>query len=123
METTATTGGFETVVEQGQPETAGMDMATSHDLRETCPMEVKAQARVDSGRALWKEWADNDDREELLSRPLLESVILANMRALRRPPAPAISVIQAGWWTQEVANHPFCLKCEPAVLDSAKHRL
>ena len=47
--------------------------------------------------------------------------------------APAISaalgVVQAGWWTQRVANkagaseHPCCLKCEPAVLCSARHRL
>ena len=41
----------------------------------------------------------------------------------------ALGVIQGGWWTQEVANnagaadHPFCLKCEPAVLGSAMHRL
>ena len=40
-----------------------------------------------------------------------------------------MGVIQAGWWTQEVANkagiaeHPFCLKCEPVVLGSAQHRL
>ena len=53
-----------------------------------------------------------------------------------RPPSPtrstcvwaALGVIEAEWWTQEVANkaeaseHPFCLKCEPAVLGSAKHR-
>ena len=58
---------------------------------------VKAQARVDSDLALWKEWADND---EPLPRPLLEPVILANNRALRHPQeAPAIraalGVIQA----------------------------
>ena len=40
-----------------------------------------------------------------------------------------LGVIQAGWWAQEVANkagaseHPFCLKCEPAFVGTAKHRL
>ena len=60
-------------------------------VRETCTMDVKAQARVDSDLALWKEWADNDELKELLPRPLLEPVILANKRALRRlQEAPAI---------------------------------
>ena len=79
------------------------------DLRQTCPIDVKAQARVDSELVLWREWADNDERTELLPCPLLEPVVLANKRADRRPQkAPAIKaafgVIQAEWWTQEVAN-------------------
>ena len=36
------------------------------NLRETCPMDVKAQAKVDSDLALWKDWADTDERKELL---------------------------------------------------------
>ena len=78
--------------------------------------------------------ADNDERKELLPCPLLEPVILANKRARRRTQAApaikaALGVIQAGWWTPEVANkagiaeHPFCLKCGPVVPGSAKHRL
>ena len=37
-------------------------------------------------------------------------------------------MIQAGWWTQEVANkagiaeHPCCLKCGPAVRGLAQHQ-
>ena len=61
------------------------------DLRQICPRYVKAQATVDSELALWREWADNDERKELLPCPLLELVILANKRAQRRPQeAPAI---------------------------------
>ena len=41
----------------------------SIDLRETCPMDVKAQAGVDSDLALWQDWADTDERKELLPRP------------------------------------------------------
>ena len=36
------------------------------DLRQTCPMDVKAQATVDSELVMWREWADNDERRELL---------------------------------------------------------
>ena len=104
------------------------------DLRQICLRDVKAQARVDSDLELWKEWADNDERKELLPRPLLTPVILANRPALPHPQeAPAIraalGVIQTEWWPQEVVNkaeaseHPFCLKCEPGVLGSVKHRL
>ena len=50
------------------------------DVRETW------QARVDSDLALWKEWADNDELKELLPRPLLEPMILANTRP--RPERP-----------------------------------
>ena len=100
-------------------EADGLDMATPHDLRHcewtrggltaNVSRDVRAQARVDSELALWREWADNDDRRELLPCPLLEPVILANKRAQRRPhEAPAIKaalgVTQAGWWTQEVSN-------------------
>ena len=75
-------------------------------LRQICFRNVKAQAMVDSELALWREWADNDERKELLPCLLLELVILVNKRAQRRPQeAPAIKaalgVIQAGWWTQE----------------------
>ena len=35
------------------------------DLREHSPMNVMAQARVDSDLGLWKQWADNDKRKEL----------------------------------------------------------
>ena len=89
LETTATTGGPEAVVEQGQwpdgchhsvSEAVGMDMASPHDLRhcnghevdlrQICPRDVKAQATVDSELALWREWADNDERKELLPCPL-----------------------------------------------------
>ena len=104
------------------------------DLRETCPMDVKAQAGVDSDLALWQVWADTDERKELLPRPLVEPVVRLSKRAQRHPrEAPAIraalGVIQGGWWTQEVANstgasdHPFCLKCEPAVMGTAMHRV
>ena len=69
-------------------------------------MDVKAPARVDSDLALWKGWAANDERTELLPRPLLEPLILANKRAVLHQEAPAIraalGVIQAGWWTREV---------------------
>ena len=41
------------------------------DLRQICPRDVVAQATVDSELALWREWADNDDRKELLPCPLL----------------------------------------------------
>ena len=72
-------------------------------------MDVKAQARVDSDLALWNEWADNDEWKELLPRPQLEPVVLANKRAFRHSQgAPAIraapGVIQAGWCAHEVAN-------------------
>ena len=53
------------------------------DLRETCSMDVMAQARVDRNLALWKGWAANDERKERLPRPLLEPVTLTNKRALR----------------------------------------
>ena len=100
------------------------------DLRQICPRDVKAQTTVDSELALWRQWADNDERKELLPCPLLEPVILANKRAHRRPqevPAikAALGVIQSGWWTQQVANeagiaeHPFFLNCGPAVLGSS----
>ena len=49
------------------------------DLRETCSVDVKAQARVDSDLALGK-WADNDERKELLPRPLLEPVVANKKR-------------------------------------------
>ena len=99
------------------------------DLRQICSRDVKAQAAVDSELALCRE-----RERELLPCPLLEPVVLANKRAQRRPhEAPAIKaalgVIQAGWWTQEVADKagiaepPFCLKCGPAVPSSAQHRL
>ena len=73
------------------------------DLRQICFRNVKAQAMVDSELALWREWADDDERRELLPCPLQELVILAK-RAQRRPQeAPAIKaalgVIQPGWWT------------------------
>ena len=147
-------GGPEAVVEQSQwphwryhhvLEADGLDMTTPHDLRhcewarggtrQICPRDVKARATVDSELALWREWAGgSDERKELLPCPLLEPMILANKRAQRRPQeAPAIKaalgVIQAGQWTQEVANkagiaqHPFCLKCEQAVSGSPQHRL
>ena len=96
METAATTGGPETSVEQSQwtwPHHTTFVTASLHevDLRETCFMDVKAQATVDSDLALWKEWADNDERKEQLPRPLLEPVIMANKRPLRHPhEAPAI---------------------------------
>ena len=75
------------------------------DLRQICPRDVKAQATVDSELVLRREWADNDERKEVLPCPLLEPVILANKRAQRRPQvAPAIKaavgVTQAGWWTR-----------------------
>ena len=138
MEATAATGGPEAFLEQGQwpdgchhhvLEAAGLDMASPHDLRH-CKW-----ARSGLARDLpWRGWANTDERKELLSCPLLEPLILANKRAQRRPQeAPAIKaalgVIQAGWWTQEVANkkeideHPFCLNCGPLVLGSAQHRL
>ena len=65
------------------------------DFRQTCPMDVKAQARVDSGLSLWSGWADNDERRELLPCPFL-----ANKRAHLRPQAApaikaALGVIQA----------------------------
>ena len=95
------------------------------DLRQTCHMDVKAQC-VDSELALWREWADNDERRELLPCPLLEPVILANKRAQRRPQeAPAIKdgVGCDPSWMARIAEHPFCLKCGPAVLGLAQHRL
>ena len=74
METATTACGPDTVVEQGQwpdgrhhhvLETVGMDVAVAHDLRHSkrtlggparnVLMDVKAQARVGSGLALWKE--------------------------------------------------------------------
>ena len=55
------------------------------DLRQICPRDVKAQATVDRELALWREWADNDERKELLPCLLLEPVVLANKRAHRRP--------------------------------------
>ena len=88
LETTATIGGLEAVVEQGQcpdrrhhvPEAAGMDSGRTHttfftarghevDSRQTCPMDVKAQARADRELAQRREWADNDERRELLPCP------------------------------------------------------
>ena len=109
------------------------------DTKWTCdryaPGDVEAQLTVDSELALRREWAgNNDERKELLPCPLLEPVILANKRAQRRPQeAPAIKaalgVIQSGWWTQDIAHkagiaeNPFCLRCGPAVLGSAQHRL
>ena len=44
---------------------------TRGGLARHMPMDFKAQARVDSDLALWKEWADNDERKDLLPRPLL----------------------------------------------------
>ena len=118
------------------PETAGMDdlrQSKGHevDLRGTCPLDVKAQAREDSDLALWKEWADSDERRELLQRPLLEPMVFANKRTPRNPQeTPAIraasNVIEAGRWAQKIANkaraseYPFCLKCEPAVFGLSK---
>ena len=65
METAATTGVLETVVEQSQwPH--GPIMCLRHlgwTWPHTCSMDVKAQARVDSFLARWKEWAD--ERKEL----------------------------------------------------------
>ena len=58
--------------------------ASGHEggLQETCPMDVKAQANADSDLALRKEWADN---KELLPRPLLEPMIMANKRPSSLP--------------------------------------
>ena len=53
------------------------------DLRETCPVDVMAQARVDSDLELWKEEADNDQQEEPQEAPVIRA---------------ALGVIHAGWW-------------------------
>ena len=101
-------------------------MNTRWDLREMCPMDFKAQARVDSDPALLKEWADNDERKE----PLPTSDTGKQARA----PSPARSPDQGGpgrdssrmvdaTGCEQGSEHPLCLKCEPAVLGSAKHRL
>ena len=75
METTATTGGSETAVEQSQrsdgrhhhvPEAAGMEMAASHDLRHSKRTRGGSARNMPHGpqgvggeQARWcKEWAD-----------------------------------------------------------------
>ena len=40
------------------------------DLRQICARDVAAQAPVDSEMALWREWADTDERKELPLCPL-----------------------------------------------------
>ena len=138
-------GGLEAVVEQGQwpdgchyhvLEATGLDVASPHDLRHckwargglTADLPQgrhKAQATVDCELALWREWAEDDERKELFPCPLLEPVLLANKRAQRRPQeAPRDQGgVECDSNTAGIAEHPFCVKCEPAVLGSAQHRL
>ena len=73
-------------------------VASGHevDIRQIRPRHVEAQAAVDSELALWREWADNDERKELLPCPLLEPVVLANKRAQRRPQEDARGSEQGG---------------------------
>ena len=80
-----------------------MDVAAPHDLRHS------KRTRRGSGT--------NDNGKQA---PLLPPRHPQEAPAIRA----ALGVIQAGWWSQEVANnasasdHTFCLKCEPAVLGS-----
>ena len=101
------------------------------DLRETRTTDGKTQASL----ARWKEWADNDERKELLPRPPNGTSGLGEQA---RPPLPTRSARdQSGAWRdpgrmvdarggEQGRDHPntrFCLKCEPAVLGSPKHQL
>ena len=90
------------------------------DLRQTCPIDVKAQARVDSELVLWREWADNDERTELLPCPLLEPVVLANKRA-DRPPTRGASD-QGGIW-RDSSGMVDARGGEQLCLGSAQQRL
>ena len=67
-------------VGHGLPHHTTFITAAGHEVhsRKICPRDVKAQATVDSKLALWREWADNDERKDLLPCPLLKPVVMAN---------------------------------------------
>ena len=147
-------GGLEAVVEQGRwadgchyhvLEAIGLDMASPHDLRHckwargglTADLPQGRQSTGDSGQRIGAvERVGRERRTEGAIPVPSAGACVAGKQASPTSPTrgvprskAALGVIQAGWWTQEVANkagiaeHPFCVKCEPAVLGSAQHPL